>query len=478
MERFKLLVSNFFVYGLGGTISKIIPLIMLPIVTRIMPNTTYFGLNDIYSVVVSFGSSLAIMGMYDALFRMFFEKSDEEYQKGMCSSALGFTLMTSLIIFIVLIIFKGEFSNIFFGDSNYKNLVSISAVSILVGATNCIVSAPTRINNQRKVYLLANFLSPIISYCISIPLLLHGLYIVALPIAGIIAAFSTEIIFYSFNRKWFSFKLIKWKYIKNMLIIGLPLVPNFLIYWVFNSSDKLMISHLLDNSAVGLYGIGSRIGQISQLIYTAFASGWQYFAFSTMHDDDQVEMVSEIFEYIAIISLSSGMIMATFGNVIFKILFTQDYLGGAIVVPYLFLSPLLLMLFQINCNQFLIIKKSWPSMLVLMLGMCVNILANFYLIPIWGIEGAAVGTLFGYLVSVVISCIVLRRMNLLKLSKRFIIYIFVVIIFFALWRFVLLDSLIKMFLSLVIVYIFTIILYKKSLIKLINLIKRSLKLYR
>ena len=94
MSRLKLFIENFLVYGLGGMISKIVPFIMLPIVTRLMPNTFYFGLNDISTVIVSFGQALAIIGMYDALFRLFFEKGEQEYKKEICSTALTFTLIT------------------------------------------------------------------------------------------------------------------------------------------------------------------------------------------------------------------------------------------------------------------------------------------------------------------------------------------------------------------------------------------------
>ena len=98
MSKAKLFIENFFVYGLSGIISKIIPLIMVPIVTRIMPSTEYFGLSDLSGTIVSFASALAIIGMYDAMFRMFFEKDDEEYKKVVCSTTLFFTLSTSLFI--------------------------------------------------------------------------------------------------------------------------------------------------------------------------------------------------------------------------------------------------------------------------------------------------------------------------------------------------------------------------------------------
>ena len=79
MNKFKLFIENFLVYGLGGIMSKIIPLIMVPIVTRLMPTTDYFGLSDLSNTVVQFASSIAVMGMYDAMYRMFFEKDEGGY---------------------------------------------------------------------------------------------------------------------------------------------------------------------------------------------------------------------------------------------------------------------------------------------------------------------------------------------------------------------------------------------------------------
>ena len=68
MNKFKLFIENFLVYGLGGIISKLIPLIMVPIVTRLMPNTEYYGISDLSNTVVQFGSAIAVIGMYDAMY--------------------------------------------------------------------------------------------------------------------------------------------------------------------------------------------------------------------------------------------------------------------------------------------------------------------------------------------------------------------------------------------------------------------------
>ena len=94
MNKLKLFLENFLVYGIGGIISKIIPLIMVPIITRIMPNSDYYGISDLSNTVVQFGSAIAVMGMYDAMYRMFFEKDEENYKKSVCSTAMVFTFAT------------------------------------------------------------------------------------------------------------------------------------------------------------------------------------------------------------------------------------------------------------------------------------------------------------------------------------------------------------------------------------------------
>ena len=149
MSNLKLFIENFFIYGVGGIISKIIPLIMVPIITRLMPTTDYYGISDLSNTVVQFGSAVAIMGMYDAMYRMFFEMDEEEYKKNVCSTALTFTIFMSIIVFIVMILNRDVIARYFFGNVEYIYVVYLSAIATLVGAATSIISAPTRMQNRR-----------------------------------------------------------------------------------------------------------------------------------------------------------------------------------------------------------------------------------------------------------------------------------------------------------------------------------------
>ena len=472
MNKLKLFIENFLVYGLGGVISKIVPLIMVPIVTRLMPNTDYFGLSDLSNTVVSFASAFAVMGMYDAMYRMFFEKEDDEYKKNICSTAFTFTLFTSVIIFLLLIVFKKQIAQYFFSDTKYAYIVYISAMATLVGATNSIISAPTRMQNKRKIFLITNTISPLISYGISIPMLLAGYYTIALPLAAVISGVTMELTFAILNHSWFDPRKFDFSLLKQLLVIAIPLLPNFLIYWVFNSCDKVMITNMIGIGAAGIYSVGSKLGHASQLIYTAFAGGWQYFAFSTMKEDNQVKSNSMIFEYLGIISFATTAFICALSYPIYRILFTEQYLSGYIVSPYLFLAPLLQMLFQVAANQFLVVKKTWPNLFILSVGAIANIAINYFLIPVLGIEGASLATLMGYSISDVICVIVLCKMKLMVVEKKFVFATLGMAVFFVMWR-ILIPSNAILGLGLALVFcLFCILLYKNDVKKLMKMVRK------
>ncbi|MBP5598278.1 MAG: polysaccharide biosynthesis C-terminal domain-containing protein [Pseudobutyrivibrio sp.] len=472
MNKLKLFIDNFLVYGIGGLISKLIPLIMISIITWLLPNTDYTGINDMSNTIIQFACAFAILGMYDAMYRLFFEKEDENYKMQVCSTALVFTLFTSVIVFVLMLIFKDIIAIFFLSDVQYANVVYLAAMGTLVSATNSIISAPTRMQNKRILYLSVNAIGPIISYSISIPLVLKGYYVIALPLSSVISGLTIEIAFKIINRKWFKIRLFNKKVLKQLLAIALPLFPNFIIYWIFNYCDKLMITNMIGIGAAGVYAIGSLLGHASQLIYMAFAGGWQFFAFSTMKEKNQVETNSKVFEYLGAISFVAVMFMCALSFPFFH-LYKPIYLEGYIVTPYLFFAPLLQMLFQVAANQFLVIKKTWPNLFILLSGAILNIVLNYLLIPELGIEGASIASVIGYIVSDIICVIVLCRMKLMNISKRFIIAIMTTLVFMLMWRFFYSDNVVLGLISAAVFTVIIVILYLKELKHIAGLLKKK-----
>jgi len=469
LSRTKLFLENFFAYGFINVLNKIIPILLLPVITRMLTDPSDFGVYDMYNLIIGFGSPLAMLGMYDAMFREFFEKDDEQYRYNVTSTANRIVLVTSTLMSLLLLLFNNLFSKLFFGTSQYGNIVIFSALAMLISANSNIIAAPTRIQNQRKIYVSSGLLYSISYYLLAIGLIYYGYSYFGMIYANIVTALILLIFFWCLNKKYFMLGKYDKNIAKELFKIGLPLLPTFLIYWVYNSMDKIMIVNMLGTSDLGIYSIGSKIASVSFFIYTAFAGGWSYFAFSTMKDEDQVELNSKVFEYLGVISFLSLFVIYPFIGYVFNFIFPVSYSAGQSVVPYLYLSPLLLMLFQVAGNQFLVIKKSYWSTISLSLGAVINIILNYLLIGPLGIEGAAIATLIGYIITITVVCIITLNMKIMKISKRFLVVSLITIGYLLICRiFIQNNKPYQSLLSVIIIGIY-ILMYKveiKSLLKM------------
>ena len=463
ISKKRLFIENFLIYGLGGVISRIIPLALLPLITRLMPNTDYLGISDMTNTITAFSTAFALLGMADAVYRLFFEKEDYEYKKTICSTALAFTLIMSIIVFFIMVFARDFLAVHCLKDIHNGNLVILVAFTTVLGAANGIISAPTRMQNKKITYILVNAVSSVLSYALAIPLLLWEHYTIALPVSALIAIGTISVIFFILNRKWFDLKQFDKSILKELLKIAVPLLPNFLVFWIFNTCDKYMITNMIGIGAEGVYGVGSKLGHVSQLIYTAFAGGWLFFAFSTMKDRDHVKTNSRIFEYLGIITFITTLFVCALSYSVFVLLFEDVYLEGFIVAPYLFLAPLLQMLFQTSASQFTIEKKTYYNTIFLTLGAGINIIANYYFIPILGIEGAAIATVLGYLAALIPCVVFLIQKKLFVIPVRFLIASVIFVLTFASWRLWLAHNVIIALVQVLVVFGIYIILYKQEI---------------
>ncbi len=473
MSRAKLFVENFFIYGFISILNKFVPLILLPVITRLLPNPSDFGIFNIYSLIVGFGTPLSILGLYDAMFREYFEEDDFQYKYNVTTTAQRAVLVSSIIISILLVVFSKNLSFLFFKNSNFTNIILYGSIGVFFSANLSIFQAPTRINNERKVFVFSSLLSTLFSYFISMFLIYLGFSYLGLIYGSMVSSVLLILFFFLRNKKYFSRGRFDRKILLELLKIGLPLLPTFLIYWIYSSMDRIMISNILGTSALGIYSVGDKIGSISQLIYISFANGWQYFVFSTMKDEDQVALISKIFEYLGVVSFISFIIFYLFNDIIFRLLFKGEYVNGYVVSPYLYLSPLLLMLFQIVGNQFLVIKKAYLVTLNLSLGALANIILNLFLIPILGIEGAAIATVLGYTISLILIVISGEKYKIFNHTRKFLFITSLFAMYLILNRIFFYDIKFYRFLFSIILILIQIFFYKNEIREIVNKLKRN-----
>lgn len=418
MSRTRLFIENFLIYGVGNVLTKIVPFLMLPVLTRIITDPAVFGVFDIYTIIIRFGVPMAILGSYDAMFRLYFDGEDQTFRRQICSSSLAIVGTTgSLVLIAALSLWLYGYSP---WQGGYRWLILCAGLVISSQAVQNVIAAPTRMENKRRTIIILSLLGPIIYYAIAMGLALRNYPLQGLVAGNLLSGIVVLILYGWLNRSYFTLKAVKMDRLRELLKIGVPLAPVFLIYWIFTSCDRFMIGHYLGMESVGLYGVGARLSAISQGIYMAFAGGWQYFAFSTMKDSDHTELMSRVFEVLGVLSIISLLVLLPFVDWIFSFMVAEGYRGASVVFPYLYISPLILMLSQIAGTQLQVVKKTYISTVNRFAGAVVNVVLNFILIPKWGIAGAAVATFLGYLVMTVAMVKVVSKMGKLTVSWKFV----------------------------------------------------------
>lgn len=417
-NRTKLFLENFIVYGFGGAINRVIPFVILPILTKIYPDPSYIGYNDSVNMLVSFASQVAILGICDAAYRYYFDKNDGVNRKQITSTSLAVISITAFFVCSIMLLLNRQLASLFFASEQRSDLVLIGVVTTYTTCLSAIISTPTRMKNKRKTYVLINGISSIICYGAVFPLLKLGMFIKAMPLVMMASQIVALILFYFNNRSEFSIKYVSKELIWKLISLGAPATPSFVFYWVLSSAQRVLITNILGLQATGVYSVGAKLSSISQLIYSAFSAGWQYFAFSTMNDSDHTALISKVFDYLAGVSFTSTCLLIPVSKSIFKLLFSAEYAEGAVIMPALFLAPLVQMLYQTIGSQFWVIKKTTIGPKCLFAGAVVSIGLCYWLLPEIGIRGAAISGVTGFTIATGLSLYILVKKNLIIVRKR------------------------------------------------------------
>lgn len=391
------LAVNTLIYAIGPQLPKIISLFMLPILT---PNLTSrdYGIYGIITAYTAALSALADLGLTSVLSVSFY-KYPRRYQfywnklfSFISLWSIPLALINAGVIYLVL------------PDEEKTNYL---AISILYCAP-VVFFAPTKWVG-RKYFQLSQKPLPVVSINIISSL------------AGIAANYFTIKVWQLGYLGWFIggfvislatflpylyhlFKSIKikldfkfgYKWLKPILIIGLPVLPHYYSSYLLNASDRLILNFFsVSIEEIGIYVLAYSLGGYFAIVGTALAdaAGPMYMQlFSSGKYEDEVKARNLTFLMQALIT-ALGFITALWMKEAYSLLIKNEDLGRGYEMAIIILMSYVYnpMYFgPISKLQFLLkTKELWK--ISFMAGVF-NILLNLVFIPIFGIWAAAIST--------------------------------------------------------------------------------------
>ncbi|TGY41467.1 hypothetical protein E5347_12105 [Clostridium sartagoforme] len=476
------LLKNSGIYSIVQILQKAIGLFLLPVYTNLLsPNDK--GITDVVQPLVAFLSIFYTLSLNSAIVRFYVDyKENDKKLKEFWGTCISFIILNSLVLTILLIIFKDIILLPLAKGVNFYPYIILGLISITFNPIYTIFQSTLQAREQSTTYGLNNLLYFITNLGLNI-LFVVGLRIGALGVLLALAITDTIFFIYTMIKFIPSITLkIKKSYLVQAMKYSLPLLPHTLSGWAVSMIDRLFLNGYEGLSSPAIYSTGSQFANIINVITVAVNQAYVPWFFNKMKDKEKnEEEIVKTAEYIVVIYCFLAMGMSLFGPEIFKIMASEAYYEGWKVIPMLSFSFVFNGIYYFYVNPLFYNKKGVKFIaLGTFTGAILNSLLNMLFIPKYSMMGASLASLISMIISCLLVYFISKKIEPIKLSivKLFLIsgvFLIVsmlsfVIIGFSFWKSVLIKSGIVLVILLILM-----IIYRNEFKKYIILIKGSIK---
>lgn len=388
MNRSKYLAKNTIIFAIGNLGSKLINFLLVPLFTNIL-TTQEYGTSDLIFTICSIASPLITLNINEAIMR--FSVDDDADINSIMS--IGVTVaVCSFILGIPLYLFAVFYLPI----SNYKIYVYIYAITYGIRTINVFYL-------RGKENLIAFSISSILSTLFIGIFSILFLAVFRMGVEGYLLAFITSNILtgiYAFVAgnvkdviKNFIFDSVLFR---RMIAYSLPLIPNSFMWWIIDSSDRIMITTMIGVSISGIYAVASKITGFISFLSTIFNQAYSYSAIHENNSDDKTEFNNKIMDMLFLMVTIVGITVLAFIKPFMEIYVGKDFLDAWKYAPPLIIGTCILVMATFFSVFYTVSKDSMGFLKSGSLGALVNIILNLCLIKGIGALGAAIATCLSY----------------------------------------------------------------------------------
>ena len=216
-----------------------------------------------------------------------------------------------------------------------------------------------------------------------------------------------------------------WRYdrqvARDLLRDSWPLILSSLAIMIYMRIDQIMIGQMLGDKEVGLYSAAVRVSEAWYFIPMAIVSSVFPAIIEAKKKSETLynERLQKLYDLMVWLSIAVAVPMTFLSGWVVILLFGQPYeLAGTVLAIHVW-GGLFVALGVARGKWLLVENLQKYSFWYVSAGAVVNVAGNFLLIPSYGIEGAAIATLFSYGVSVAVAPYLIKdtRISVIQMTR-------------------------------------------------------------
>jgi len=190
-----------------------------------------------------------------------------------------------------------------------------------------------------------------------------------------------------------------WPIYKELLRFGSPLIVANLSTFVLTYADRYMLNYMSDLTVVGIYSLAYKFGMLVSILFVSpFVSIWHTRMFEIAKEDYAKEMYAKVLIYFCMGAMTTSLGLSLFTRDILKVMADQAYWSAYEVVPLITGAYVLSGMITVTGAGMMIMNKTRYFAISNSTAMVINLILNYFMIPLWGAMGAAIATLLSFMV--------------------------------------------------------------------------------
>jgi O-antigen/teichoic acid export membrane protein len=193
---------------------------------------------------------------------------------------------------------------------------------------------------------------------------------------------------------------VSYQKIKEALVFGVPLIPHVLAGVLLSMADRIFLSNMLGNEAVGIYSVAFQLASATAIIMASINQAWIPHLYEELNANPTLEAKRKIvIQSYKIMGIMFFVTVSFIGVVFFvyQIFINERYHSGINLARLLAIGFMFQGFYYMVTNYIFYMKKSTLLSLVTMSAAMVLMALNYILIPMYGIYGSAYAMIIGWL---------------------------------------------------------------------------------
>lgn len=390
MKREKDLTKNTLILFLGTFYTKAAQYLLLPFYTRVL-TTEEYGTIELLNTLVLLLVPVLTLQLEQGVFRYLVDsrKNKKEKKKLISTSVITVFGLNAICAILTLVLSP-------LIQTEYKGLL---VANVVMNCFSVLFMQISRGLGSNKGYSISGVISATATMLLNV-LFLLGLHLnVVGMLYGSLAGLAIGIIYLILKLRLYEYISIKEfsaASLKKMLKYSLPMLPNALAWWVFSSSDRLIVSGMLGLSENGLLSVAYKFSSLLIIVYNVFHMSFVESAILSKKDKDFESYYNKVFTIISQLFVSCGGIFIAVMALAFNILVGEGYGGAYGLLPIAILATI----FQVFAGLLVVIyiihdnTKSIAATSVI--AAIINVIVDFLLINFVGVYAAVISTVCSF----------------------------------------------------------------------------------